>query len=80
MSPYMICQIVQAEQAAQARQHARCGTSQRQADAQLGELAAAMAQWSRGLAWPAAAVRAALRHRRPGWPLSGTPRLAREKW
>ena len=60
MSPYLIYQIVQAEQAAQ---RARCSADQRQADAQLGELAAAVAQWSRGLARPAAAVRAGLRQR-----------------
>jgi hypothetical protein len=60
MSSYMIYQMVRAEQA---EQRARCGASQRQADARLGELAAAVAQWSRGLARPAAAVRAALRHR-----------------
>ncbi len=59
MSPYMIHQMVQAEQA---MQRARSGAGQRQADAQVGELAATMAQWSRGLARPAAAVRAALRH------------------
>ena len=67
MSPYMIYQMVQAEQAAQ---RARCGAGQRQADAQLGELAAAMAQCFRGLARrfrglarPAATVRAGLRRR-----------------
>ena len=64
MSSYTIYQMVQAEHAAQLR--ARCTASQRQADAQLGELAAAVAQLTRGLrlrglARPAAAVRAALR-------------------
>ncbi len=60
MSPYLIYQMVQAEQAAQ---RARYGGSQRQADAQLGELAAAMAQWSRRLARPARSVRGGLRRR-----------------
>jgi hypothetical protein len=51
MSPYLIYQMVQAEQAAQ---RARCGATQysatqRQADARLGELAAAVAQYFRGL-------------------------------
>jgi hypothetical protein len=65
MSPHMIYQIVQAEQAAQrARRGAtQYGAGQRQADAQLGELAATVAQWSRGLARPATAVRAVLRRR-----------------
>jgi hypothetical protein len=58
MSSYMIYQTVQAEHAAQ---RARCAASQRQADARVGELAAAVAQLSRGLARPAVAVRAALR-------------------
>ena len=63
MSPYMIYQIVQTEQAAQ---RAQSSAAQRQADAQLGELAAAVAQcfrglYFRGLARPAVAVRAALR-------------------
>ena len=58
MSSYMIYQIVQAEHATQ---RARCTASQRQADARVGELAATMAQLSRGLARAAAAVRAALR-------------------
>lgn len=68
MSPYMIYQMVQAEQAAQRHQY---GTAQRQADAQLGELAATVAQCFRALGFrtlgfrtlgrPAAAVRAALR-------------------
>jgi hypothetical protein len=58
MSSYMIYQMVQAEQSVQ---RARREAGQRQADAQLGELAAAVAQLSRGLARPAAAVRAALR-------------------
>ncbi|HEY9243541.1 MAG TPA: hypothetical protein VIP48_16260 [Streptosporangiaceae bacterium] len=60
MSPYMIYQMVQAEQA---EQRARYGCGQRQADAQLGELAAAVAQWSRRLARPAASVRGGLRRR-----------------
>jgi hypothetical protein len=59
MNPYMSYQMVQAEQAIE---RARSGAGQRHADAQAGELAATMAQWSRGLARPAAAVRAALRH------------------
>ncbi len=59
MSPYLIYQMVQAEQTAQ---RARCGAGQREADARLGELAAAVAQWSRRLARPAAAVRGARRH------------------
>jgi hypothetical protein len=46
MNSYPIYQIVQAEQAAQ---RARCTAAQRQADAQLGELAAAVAQCFRGL-------------------------------
>jgi hypothetical protein len=58
MNSYMIYQMVQAEQATQ---RARCTAAQRQADAQLGELAAAVAQYFGGLARPAAAVRAALR-------------------
>jgi hypothetical protein len=58
MSSYMIYQTVQAEHAAQ---RARCTASQRQADARVGELAAAVAQLIRGLARPAVAVRAALR-------------------
>ena len=41
MSPYMVYQMVQAEQATQ---RTRSTTAQRQADAQLGELAAAVAQ------------------------------------
>jgi hypothetical protein len=61
MNSYLIYQVAQAEQAAQ---RARSSARQRQADQQLGELAAAMAQWCRGLARPAVAVRAALRHRR----------------
>jgi hypothetical protein len=60
MSPYLIYQVVQAEQA---EQRARYGAAQRQADAQLGELAATVAQCFRGLTRPAAAARAALRHR-----------------
>jgi hypothetical protein len=65
MNSYMIYQIVQAEQATQRGQSS---AAQRQADAQLGELAAAVAQCvgglrSRGLARPAAAVRTALRRR-----------------
>jgi hypothetical protein len=78
MNSYPIYQMVQAEQAAQ---RARCAAHQRQADAQLGELAAAMAQCfqglrfrglrfrglgRRGLARPAAAVRTALRRGRRG--------------
>jgi hypothetical protein len=58
MNPYMIYQTVQAEQAAQ---RARCTAGQRQADARVGELAAAVAQLSRSLARPAVALRAALR-------------------
>ncbi len=58
MNSYMIYQIVQTEHAAQ---RARSTASQRQADARVGELAAAVAQLSRDLARPAAAVRAALR-------------------
>jgi hypothetical protein len=63
MSPYGIYQMVQSEQAAQ---RARSAAHQRQADAQAGELAAAMAQCVRGLrlrglARPASAVRSALR-------------------
>ena len=58
MSSYMIYQMVQAEHATQ---RARSGAAQRRADAQLGELAAAVAQLTRGLARPAAAARAALR-------------------
>ncbi len=63
MYAYPIYQLVQAEQA---MQRARCGAGQRQADAQAGELAAAVAQCVRGLGFralgrPAAAVRAALR-------------------
>jgi len=61
MNSYPIYQIVQAEQA---EQRARSSAGQRQADAQLGELAAAVAQWCRELGRPAASVRAALRHRR----------------
>jgi len=61
MNSYLIYQVVQAEQA---RQRARSGPAQRAADARAGELAAAVAQWCRGLARPAVAVRAALRHRR----------------
>ncbi len=70
MSSYMIYQMVQTEQAVQ---RAQSSAAQRQADAQLGELAAAVAQCfrglgfgglgSRGLARPAAAVAAALRRR-----------------
>jgi hypothetical protein len=68
MSPYMIYQMVQAEQAAQRTRYA---AHQRQADARLGELAAAMAQCfrglpGRGLARPAAVVRTALRRGRRG--------------
>jgi hypothetical protein len=68
MSPYMIYQMVQAEQA---EQRARYGAGQRQADAQLGELAAAVAQGFRTLGFrtlgrPTAAVRAALRRGRRG--------------
>lgn len=66
MSPYAIYQMVQAEQAAQrARYGAAPGQAgaQRQADAQVGELAAAVAQCFRGLRrrGPARAVRTALR-------------------
>jgi hypothetical protein len=65
MSPYLIYQMVQAEQA---EQRVRYGAAQRQADAQLGELAATVAQCFRGLSFrgltrPAAAARAVLRHR-----------------
>ena len=60
MNSYPIYQMVQAEQA---EQRARSGAYQRQADAQLGELAAAVAQLSRGLA---RSLGAALRHGRPG--------------
>lgn len=60
MNSYPIYQMVQAEQA---EQRARCGAHQRQADAQLGELAAAVAQLRRGLA---RAGRAALRRGVPG--------------
>ena len=63
MSSYMIYQMVQAEQAAQ---RAHGGARQRQADAQLGELAAAVAQCFRTLGRPAAAGRAALRRGRRG--------------
>ena len=74
MSPYSIYQMVQAEQAAQ---RARYGTApeqagaQRQADARLGELAAAVAQCFRGLrrsglARPFSAVRGTLRRGRRG--------------
>lgn len=68
MSSYMSYQMVQAEQAAQ---RAHYGSSQRQADAQLGELAAAVAQCFRTLRFrtlgrPAAAGRAALRRGRRG--------------
>lgn len=63
MSSYMIYQIVQAEQA---EQRARCGARQRQADRQLGELAAGVAQCLRTLGRPAAAVRAGLRRGRRG--------------
>ncbi len=58
MNSYMIYQIVRAEQATQ---RAQSGAAQRQADTRTGELAAAVAQLSRDLARPAAAVRAALR-------------------
>jgi hypothetical protein len=58
MNSYMIYQIVRAEQATQ---RAQSGPAQRQADARAGELAAAVAQLSRDLARPAAALRAALR-------------------
>jgi hypothetical protein len=68
MSSYMIYQTVQAEHAAQ---RARCTGSQRQADARVGELAAAVAQLSRGLARPAMAVRAALRRRMRGEAVTG---------
>jgi hypothetical protein len=65
MSPYMIYQMVQTEQAEQRARYdaARYGAGQRETDAQLGELAGAVAQWRRGLARPAAALRAGLRRR-----------------
>jgi hypothetical protein len=65
MSPYLSYQMVQAEQAAQRARYgsAQHAATQRQADAQLGELAAAVAQCFRGLVRPAAAIRAARRHR-----------------
>jgi hypothetical protein len=56
MNAYPVYHLVQAEQAAQ---RARSGAYQRQADAQLGELAAAVAQCFRALRRPAAAVRPA---------------------
>jgi hypothetical protein len=46
VNSYLIYQVTQAEQAAQ---RARSSAWQRQADQQLGELAAAVAQWCRGL-------------------------------
>jgi hypothetical protein len=63
MNPYPIYYLVQAEQAAQ---RARSAAYQRQADAQLGALAAAVAQCFRGLGFhrlgrPAAAAWAVLR-------------------
>jgi len=71
MSPYAIYQMVQSEQAAE---RAHCAAYQRQADAQVGELAAAMAQCLRGLRFrggrglgrPASAMRSALRRGRRG--------------
>jgi hypothetical protein len=63
MNSYLIYQMVQAEQATQ---RTRPSAAQRQADAQLGELAAAVAQCFGGLARPPAAVRAALRRGRRG--------------
>lgn len=63
MSSYMIYQMVQAEQA---EQRAHCGVHQRQADVQLGELAASVAQCFRTLGRPAAAVRTALRRGQRG--------------
>ena len=84
MSSYMIYQTVRAEQIAaaeQAAQRARRGPSpgqaaaQREADARLGEAAAAVAQLFRGVTWPVTAVRAAFRHRhrhrRPRQPCAG---------
>jgi hypothetical protein len=58
MNSYLIYQIVRTEQAAQ---RPPSSAAQRQADAQLGELAAAVAQCLRGLGRPARVVRAALR-------------------
>ena len=80
MSSYRIYQTVRAEQIAaaeQAAQRARRGPSpgqaaaQREADARLGEAAAAVAQLFRGVTWPVTAVRAAFRHRRPSQPCAG---------
>lgn len=90
MSSYMIYQMVQAEQmvhAGRAAQRARRSpapwqaAAQRQADAQLGQIAAAVAQLRRGVIRPAAAVRATFRHRsqpsrrrsRPGRPRQAVP-------
>ncbi len=77
MSSHMIYQVVRAEQVVAAERAAeRAGRSpapgqaavQRQADARLGEAAAAVAELFRAVTRPAIAVRAAFRHRRPGQP------------
>lgn len=73
MSSYMIYQMVRAEQMAGAERAAQRtrrspapgqAAAQREADARLGEAAAAVAQLFRAAAWPATVVRAAFRHRR----------------
>jgi len=77
MSSYMSYQMVRAEQIAGAGRAAqRAGRSpalgqaaaQREADARLGEAAAAVAQLFRAVTRPVTAVRAAVRHRRPRQP------------
>jgi hypothetical protein len=82
MSSYMIYQMVRAEQiAAAGRAAERAGRSpapgqaaaQREADARLGETAAAVAQLFRGVTRPVTAVRAAVRHWRPTQPSPGQP-------
>jgi hypothetical protein len=80
MSSYMIYQMVQAEQMVDAERAAEQAqrspapwqaAAQRRADAQLGEIAAAVAQLCRGVTRPATAVRAAFRHWHPGQPSPG---------
>ncbi len=82
MSSYMSYQMVRAEQVAGAERAARLAggsrapgqaAAQREADARLGEAAAAVAQLFRGVTRPVMAVRAAVRHRRPRQPSSGQP-------
>ena len=82
MSSYLSYQMVRAEQAAAAERAAqRAGRSpgpgqaaaQREADARLGEAAAAVAQWFRAVTRPVSAVRAAVRHRRPSQPGPSQP-------